>query len=222
MKFLFSLLCVLNLIVPACSVGQRIAVGPVAGLNRYSAIPGFEFIALSSKTDVLYKATISYGVELTYSRRRFLGSVTMLTAKQIYDVTGQIQPISPTDPIIIERVRVEGRSFAFPVGLSYRLNEGKIQVFTGLELVPTLINSDYKRRAYTRAGGPTNISLSTINFDKKYLTSSKIKLSFRSSLTKKIILQAEPYIQYSPKVDMPYILTKNVQYGFQIASLVWL
>jgi hypothetical protein len=159
-----------------------------------SAGPDVSFIELNK----LGKVTMLYGAGLSY---HFANRVTLrtgfYTANKIYDAKPEQYHSTGGYYPYLYNIAAECRVYEIPVSLSYHFARGKKHNWFGnAGLSSFIMKSEYYEYEYKTPGGQYyNYETKVRNENKHYFSVLTLSAGYQYALSKRILLQAEPYIK---------------------------
>jgi hypothetical protein len=219
MKFLF-----INLLLFCCSrvtIAQNntFTFGPAIGLDQFistpkPAPPSSPGAIIDKNTLIHYKTGLLYGLEASYSLKRLLVNARLLTTKRLYEVTSFIN----YDPNFPVRVAVKARYYSLPFTVSYLLKHtDRSQLYAGVGLVPEWISGDFNRVSYAVAGSGRAYQLEPEQPTKAFSLGSSIQMVGRYSVSRHLLLQAQPAWHYFQQINTPFATTDNSSFSLSIS-----
>lgn len=159
-----------------------------------SAGPDVSFIELNK----LGKVTMLYGAGLSYT---FANRVTLrtgfYTSDKIYDASPEQYHSSGGYYPFLYNIAAECRIYEIPVSISYHFaRRKKHNWFGNVGLSSFIMKSEYYEYEYKTPGGQYyNYETRIRNENKHYFSVLALSAGYQYALSKRILLQAEPYIK---------------------------
>lgn len=161
----------------------------------FSVGPDVSFVSLNK----LGKATIMYGAGLSYTfaKQRLTVRTGFYTSKKIYDATPDQYHSPGGNYPYLYNVAAECKVYEIPLALSYNFGQHKKHSWFGSAgLSSFLMKSEYYQYQYkTPSGQNYNYPWSVKNENKHYFSVLTLSGGYNYKLSKRISLQAEPYVK---------------------------
>ncbi len=161
----------------------------------FSVGPDVSFVSLNK----LGKATITYGagISYTFAKQRLTARAGFYTSNKIYDATPEQYHTPGGNYPYLFNVAAECRVYEIPLALSYNFwNRKKHSWFGSIGLSSFLMKTEkYNYEYKTPSGQYYNYPWKVKDENKHYFSVVTLSAGYNYKLSKRISLQAEPYVK---------------------------
>lgn len=199
---LLSLLSLVGFGLSAQAQTRGLFVGPAVSLDQFTRSQA----QTNQSADIRYVSSISYGIDVSYQTNRIILDARLLTAQRSYDLLTNFRPIDINDPLLLARVRVSTRSYALPIGLSFRLTQNsRVQVFAGIGALTEWMPGPFSRKSFDLLDRPSMRTIFDPVNTQTFAFGGSVQAKVRYPLTDRLLVQFEPAVRYFPSVQTPYV-----------------